>query len=228
MKSGNNSGHIPPLRNGDHLDRAEFQRRYEAMPQVKKAELIERIVFMPDRVPLIGHGAENAQLSGALGYYSLCTPGVQGGAHSTVRLDEANELQPDSLLLIEPARGGRCALVDGFITGTPELIAEVAYSKVSIEYHRKMGAYWRHGLPEYVVWRTEDQEIDWFILRHGQYERLSVSPDGIIRSEAFPGLWLDVQALVADDPPRVLAALEQGIASPEHAAFVAGLNPPTA
>jgi hypothetical protein len=37
---------VPPLQNGDHLTFHEFERRYEAMPHVKKAELIQGVVFL--------------------------------------------------------------------------------------------------------------------------------------------------------------------------------------
>jgi hypothetical protein len=47
---------------------------------------------------------------------------------------------------------------------------------------------------------------------------------GIIRSEVFPGLWLAPAALLAGDLLRVLAVLQQGLASPEHAAFAAALQ----
>jgi hypothetical protein len=218
--------HIPPLRNGDHLDRIEFERRYQAMAQVKKAELIEGIVYMPSRVPLVGHGEENAHLLAWLTTYAGFTPAARAGAHATVRLDMDNEPQPDALLLIEPKRGGRTAITDGYITGGPELVAEVAASSVSIDRNAKLRAYRRNGVREYLIWRTEDGAIDWFVLRGGQYEQLPVGADGIVRSEVFPGLWLDVQAMLAADLGTVMAALQQGIASGEHAAFVASLQPP--
>ena len=34
---------IPPLESGDHLTRHEFERRYQARPDIKKAELIEGV-----------------------------------------------------------------------------------------------------------------------------------------------------------------------------------------
>ena len=36
-------GTLPPLENGDRLTRSDFEQRYDAMPYVKKAELIEGI-----------------------------------------------------------------------------------------------------------------------------------------------------------------------------------------
>ncbi len=72
-----------------------------------------------------------------------------------------------------------------------------------------------------------DNAIDWFVLRDGQYERLVPGDDGVLRSEAFPGLWLDASALVQHDLPTVLGTLQQGVASPEHAAFVDSLKPST-
>lgn len=43
--------HIPPLENGDRLSRHEFERRYQSMPDLKKAELIEGVVYKQDCTP---------------------------------------------------------------------------------------------------------------------------------------------------------------------------------
>ncbi|GEM_PF-5136185 len=37
---------VPPLESGDCLTRPEFERRYHAMPNLKKAELIEGVDFL--------------------------------------------------------------------------------------------------------------------------------------------------------------------------------------
>jgi hypothetical protein len=77
---------------------------------------------------------------------------------------------------------------------------------------------------EYIIWRVEDGAIDWFVLREGQYEQLQRTADGLLKSEQMPGLWLDADALLRFDLARVLQVLQQGLASPEHAAFVAQLQ----
>ena len=79
---------------------------------------------------------------------------------------------------------------------------------------------------EYIVWRVLERGIDWFVLRAGQYERLSVGADGVVRSEIFPGLWLDPAALLRGDLATVFTVVQQGLASPEHAAFMARLRSP--
>jgi hypothetical protein len=215
---------VPLLHNGDHLDRDEFERRYSAMPHVKKAELIEGVVYMPSPVSFEEHGEQHAHLISLLGFYRFHTPGVRVGDNATVRLDMGNEPQPDALLLIEPERAGRVTITDGYITGGPELAAEVAASSVSIDRNAKLRAYRRNGVREYILWRVEDREIDWFVLRGSEYEQLPVGPDGIVRSEVFPGLWIDPQALIAQDVVRILAVHQQGIASSEHTAFVERLR----
>jgi hypothetical protein len=221
------NGMIPPLETGDRLSRAEFERRYEAMPHLKKAELIEGVVYVPSPVPLYRHGRPHAHLIGWLVHYEAGTPGVVTGDNSTARLDLDTEPQPDGLLLIEPARGGRATITaDDFIAGGPELVAEVAASSVSFDVNTKLNVYQHNAVQEYVVWRVLDREIDWFVLRDGKYERLPLDPDGLLRSVVFPGLWLDPAALVRGDLAAVLAVVQQGLASPEHAAFVARLNLP--
>lgn len=211
---------VPPLESGDRLSRAEFERRYHAMPHVKKAELIEGVVYMPSPVRFESHGEEHFDLITWIGVYKASTPGVRSGDNSTVRLDFENEPQPDVTLIIDPDRGGRTTLVDGYVTGAPELVAEVAASSVSIDLHDKLRAYQRNGVTEYIVWRTGDAAIDWFVLRDGTYDRLTPDAAGVWKSPGFPGLWLDGPALIRGDMPAVFAALSTGLAAPEHTAFV--------
>jgi Uma2 family endonuclease len=220
---------VPPLENGDRLTRAEFERRYDAMPHLKKAELIEGVVYVPSPVRHRQHGSPHAHLISLLGQYAANTPGVEVGDNSSVRLDLDNEPQPDALLFIDPARGGQVRISDdGIIEGAPELVAEVASSSVSYDLHAKLHVYRRNGVQEYIVWRVLEREIDWFVLRAGQYERMHVDAQGLLRSEVFPGLWLDQAALVQGDLATVLAIVQQGLASPKHGAFVTRLQSPQA
>ena len=219
---------VPPLENGDTLTRAEFERRYEAMPHLKKAELIEGVVYVPSPVRHSYHGHQHTHLISWLGSYEAHTPGVEASDNVTVRLDLDNEPQPDALLFIDPACGGQARIdADGYIEDAPELVAEVAASSASYDLHAKLRVYRRNGVREYIVWRVLDKEIDWFVLRAGQYERLSLDAEGLYRSEVFPGLWLDPAALLRGDLATVLAVVQRGLASPKHAAFVARLRPPS-
>ena len=215
---------VPTLYAGDRLTRAEFERRYLAMPEVKKAELIEGVVYMPSPVSQKRHSGPHFLLVLWLGHYFEATPGVEGGDNATLRLDLENEPQPDALLRIVPALGGQSRDSGGYIGGAPELIAEVAASSASYDLHDKRRAYQRNGVCEYVVWRVEDAAIDWFVLRNDRYERLELDSEGRYRSQVFPGLWLDPAALVRGDMARHLAVLQQGLASPEHVEFAAKLG----
>ena len=216
---------VPPLAAGDRLTRAEFERRYSAMPEDCKAELIEGEVYMASPVRALFHGRPQSILVTWLGVYDSNTPGTISMDNSTVRLDLDNEPQPDVLLLIESSHGGAVHIgEDDYIEGAPELVAEVSASTISIDLHKKLRVYQRNGVKEYIVLRVEDAEVDWFVLRGGQFERLSADADGIIRSPTFPGLWLDAAALTAANMPEVLRTVGRGTSSPEHAAFVAALR----
>ncbi len=212
---------IPELENGDHLTRDEFECRYDAMPDLKKAELIEGVVYMPSASGKWRNGQPRAHVIGWLGHYKALTPGVEAGAHGHIRLDLDNMPQPDSVLFIEAECGGQAHISeDDYIEGAPELIAEVASSSASYDLHEKLTVYRRSGVREYVVWRVLDRQIDWFILRGGRYEPMVLPADGVIRSAVLPGLWLDLAALLAGDLAMVLAFLQQGLQSPEHTEFV--------
>lgn len=213
------------MENGDHLTRAEFERRYAAMPGVKKAELIEGVVYIPSPVRQRRHGKPHFTLVGWLSRYVGRTPGVEGGADSTLRLDLDNEPQPDAMLFVAPEHGGTVRIgADDYVEGAPELVAEVSASTAAIDMNAKLRVYRRNEAKEYLVWRVADEIIDWFALRAGQYERLAPGSDGILRSEAFPGLWLDTAAMMRFDIAGVDRALDQGLAGREHAAFVQRLQ----
>jgi len=218
---------VPMLENGDRLTRAEFERRYLAMPDLKKAELIEGEVYVGSPVRHRRHSVPHSQINGWLSVYVAGTPGVEAGDNGSIRLDLDNEPQPDVYLMIEPEQGGQARISeDDYVEGAPELVAEIAASSVSYDLGKKLHAYRRNGVREYIVWRVEDREVDWFVLREGRYEPLPPAVDGTMRSTVFPGLWLDPAALPRGDLATVLALVQQGLGSPEHADFVNRLRRP--
>jgi Uma2 family endonuclease len=208
---------IPPLENGDRLTRDEFERRYAAMPHLKKAELIEGVVYVPAALRFRSHGQPHADLIIWLGMYKIVTPKVELGDNPTVRLDLDNEPQPDAVLLID---GGQARISsDDYIEGAPELVVEVAASSAAYDLYDKKRAYRRNGVREYLVWRVYDQQLDWFSLEAGEYIKLEPDNDGIMRSQVFPGLWLATSQLLSGKMKEVLAVLQQGLNSVEHKQF---------
>ena len=211
---------VPLLENGDALGRDEFERRYIAMPEGIKAQLIEGIVCMAAALRFRSHGKLHSQLNSWLTTYQIFTPGVEIAAAATVRLDQENEPQPDIILFINPQAGGQARLsADDYVEGAPELVAEISSSTVSIDLGAKKNAYERNGVQEYIVWRVLDQAVDWFGLEHGKYVDLWPDEQGIIRSRIFPGLWLDRSALLTGDMPQVLTLLQAGLAKADHQVF---------
>ena len=217
---------IPPLVEGDRLTAAEFERRYLAMPHVKKAELIEGVVHMPSPVSATDHGIPHTIVGHWAAAYWLATPGTQAATDSTVRLDTSNTPQPDMTLFVLPSHGGRVRISTdgGYIEDAPELVIEVAASSASHDTNAKLRVYQRCGVREYVVWRVEKKQVDWHVLRGKKFDRLAPTAAGLLCSEAFPGLWLDTSALLAGDYISVMATLQRGIADAAHAAFVAELK----
>lgn len=218
------SPEILPLKSGDHITREEFERRYNAMPHLKKAELIEGKVYMPSAVRM-SHGRSHAEIITWLGMYRIVTPGVDLIGNGTVRLDGENESQPDALLRItSKAIGISQASEDDYLEGAPELIVEVAASSASYDLHEKLNVYQRNGVQEYLVWQIYESRLDWFVLERGKYVALQPDADGSIHSRIFPGLHLAVGALLAGDMTTVAAVLQQGLQTEEHAAFVQQLK----
>jgi Uma2 family endonuclease len=210
----------PLLEPGDRLTRDEFERRYEGMPHVKKAELIEGTVYMPSPVRVRKHAVPHSHLAGWLVVYASETPGVECADNSTVRLDLDNEPQPDLVLMKLPGKGGQARISDDdYIEGAPELAVEVVGSSRAYDLHQKKSAYRRNGVREYLAWVTDENRLVWWELRGGEYQEIAQQADALLKSGVFPGLWLDAAALLRGDMKTVLAALRRGLDSAEHAAF---------
>lgn len=215
----------PPLESGDRLSRFEFERRYQTMPHTKKAELIEGVVYVASPLRFASHAEPHGLLIVWAGMYKVMTPGVRLGDNATVRLDLDNEPQPDVILLIEQSAGGQARLTeDDYVEGAPELVVEVAASSAANDLYDKKNAYRRNQVQEYIVWQIFENKLDWFCLQAGEYVSLAPDADGVFRSQVFPGLWLAVPALLQGDMVQVLAVLQAGLNSVEHAEFVQQLS----
>ncbi|MEL7355438.1 MAG: Uma2 family endonuclease [Cyanobacteria bacterium J06560_6] len=216
---------VLPLENGDRLTRVEFERRYAAMPHLKKAELIEGVVYLPPAVRAKNHAQPHSDMLTWIGVYRALTRGVLSYDNATIRLDEDNDPQPDALLRIETKKGGRSSIsTDDYIEGSPELVIEIAASSASYDLHDKKHVYRRHGIQEYIVWRSKDKAIDWFSLQEGAYVLIEPNEQGVLQSKVFPGLWLDAEAFISGDLGRVLDVLREGMNTSEHQTFVKTLS----
>jgi Uma2 family endonuclease len=209
---------IEPLRAGDKLSREEFLRRWEAMPQVKRAELIGGIVYMPSPLS-IDHGQAHVKIAHWISHYAMFTPGCDVGDNVTLFMLE-DAPQSDVFLRIREKHGGSSWVEDKYLHGEPELLAEVCLSSSSYDLHQKKELYLAGGVKEYLAVLVKEQEVRWHRLVANGYQLLPSSRERIIHSVAFPGLWLDVPALLSGNMLKVIETLERGLQSSEHAEFV--------
>lgn len=205
------------LHSGDRMTQAEFHRIYERMPANFRAELIGGTVYVSSPVS-IEHSSSHPPLSMLFCVYKGATPGVEVGDNGTVVLGEKSELQPDLYLRILPEFGGQSRTEQGYVVGGPELMTEIAVSSTATDLHGRKDDYARHAVREYLVHCVRERRLRWFDLPADA--ELVPDVDGVIRSRCFPGLWIHVEALLAQDIPQLLATLQQGLAAPEHAEFV--------
>ena len=212
---------VEPLINGQRMSRDEFHDRYQATPDLK-FELIGGVVHMASPLSR-AHGKSSNLMSFWLRFYCCSTPGVEAFDNASVALDDRSEVQPDTILRIEPGRGGLSRDLGAIIGGSPELVVEVADSSRRTDLGPKFADYDRAATLEYVVFALDPAEVFWHARQGGRLVRVAPDADGLYRSRTFPGLWLDPAALFQGDGPGLLAALGCGLASPEHAAFVATL-----
>jgi Uma2 family endonuclease len=212
------SPQVAPLAPGDNLTRDEFLRRWEAHPEIKKAELIRGVVYMPSPVS-VEHGDWESNVGGWLFVYKSATPGCASGHNTTTFLLD-DVAQADVNLRILPEYGGASWVEGKFLHGSPELFAELCWSSSAYDLHQKLELYQEAGIKEYVAFLIFERQVRWHLLEKDAYQLLEPGDDGIWRSRGFPGLWLDGNAFWRGDMQAVLARLQQGLASPEHQAFV--------
>jgi Uma2 family endonuclease len=209
---------VPLLVAGDSLSRDEFLRRWEAMPQLKRAELIGGVVYMPSPLSL-EHGETDSHVATWLGVYKAGTPGCATANNATWLMLEDSP-QPDTSLRILPEYGGQSGVQGRYASGAPEFLAEVCLSSTSYDLHQKLDLYEEAGVQEYLAVLLRERELRWHRLIDARFQVLPAPADGVYRSAVFPGLWLNGPALLAGDLGQVLVTLQQGLDSPEHAAFV--------
>lgn len=212
----------PPLAHGQQLTQAEFHRRYEAYPDHVKAELIGGIVYMASPLGR-PHGSHHVELGGAFWLYKGGTPGTEVLDNTTTILGQRSEPQPDLTLRILPEWGGRSQnSVQDYVLGPPELLAQIADSSRNLDLHQRKDDYERAGVVEYLVVCVAERELHWF--NFASSRPIKADRQGIFRSRVFPGLWIDQPALFDRDSARIMAAVQEGLVSRQHAAFVKRLQ----
>ncbi len=200
---------LPMLENGYRLTTAEFLRRWEALPHIKQAELIDGTVYMAPPLRADSHAEPDGLTHLWLGYFASQTAGVKFYSNPTLILDRDSTPQPDSALCYTPAKGGRAHInKKGYLTGAPELICEVSSSSASLDMNAKLANYRRAGVQEYIVWLTGENRLCWFVLEDGDYIPLAERA-GLLKSRVFPSLTLDIKALLAMNGARVLAVQQR-------------------
>ncbi len=193
-----------PIENGAVMSGEEFLLLYEAATELEHVELIEGIIYMPSPVSVPSHGQKQLLMLEWLATYAALHSGVEASGPGTVVLDSKNVLEPDGMLF--RMSDNRFTEAE-YLAGAPELAVEIANSSASRDLHQKKEAYRRNGVREYIVWRVREEAIDWFELVEGEYVLQAPGLDGVVESVVFPGLRLNVDAMLGMDRKKVLAAV---------------------
>jgi hypothetical protein len=209
---------VPLLQPGDFLSREEFFRRWEVMPHLKRAELIQGVVYMPSPLSR-AHAVMENNVAAWLGVYRARTAGCEAMSNATwLMVDDSP--QPDTSLRILPEHGGQSTTRGPFAAGAPEFLAEICLSSAAYDLHQKLDLYEGAGVREYLAVLVHEGEVRWHRRIGSRFEVLQLPGDSVYRSAVFPGLWLDAPALLAGDLAHVLSVVNDGIRSPEHQQFV--------
>lgn len=216
---------VPPFENGDRMDQQTFHELYKQTPEGFKAELIGGVVHMASPLKFFSHGEPHSRLDTWLGVYCADTAGTASANNSTNIMGAESEPQPDLTMIILPEAGGQARINDDdYLVGGAELLVEVANSTVAIDTHAKFQDYQRAGVREYIIVIVVTQEVEWYVNGRRGFMALKPDVDGILKSRVFPGLWLDPAAIFERSAKRLLAILNEGLASEEHAKFVKKLE----
>ena len=211
----------PPLYDGQRLDQPTFHGIYARMPEDFRAELIDGVVYLMNMPLYADHADPDSRMIGVLFTYSIETSGTIVRNSITTILGPKSEVQPDACLLIAPDHGGRTGKdAKGAMVEAPELVVEISNSTIRLDLNAKKHVYEKAGALEYIVFDVPNERFHWFALVEGRFEPLTIEPDGLYHSRAFPGLWIDEAAFVGGDGLTLIAALRRGLASQEHAEFV--------
>jgi Uma2 family endonuclease len=212
---------VPLLESGDRLNQREFHNLYEQMPEVKKAELVDGVVFVSSPASL-AHSDRVAWITGCLVAYTAGLKGVRVGNSASIIVDDDNEFQPDALLFFDQAAGGQAHPCGEYLKGVPEVAVEVSYSSRAYDLHQKLRVYERHGVKEYLVWDVSKDKFHVFRQNEGSF--LELPPNDTFKSVVFPGLWLNLEALARGDLASALKTIESGKRSTEFKKFAASLR----
>ena len=186
------------------MDLAEFLRRWDQMPALKHAELIEGVVHLASPVSLI-HADFDHLFHAWLSRYEDTADGLGISGNCTCILN-GNSFQPDLALRRVTAPENT-----KYIERPPGLIIEICYSSRSYDMYTKLAAYKLAGVAEYMTVLIEDKRVDWRILNEGRYDMLEPNRAGFLESPTFPGLRLDTGAVFPPDIKRMKAALSPNI-----------------
>ncbi len=188
------------------------------MPELKFAELIDGVVYMPSSVTS-DHGRHESSVVFWLASCVVHTPACDTGSQGTWLMLQSAP-QPDTYLWVLPEYSGQSTIQANYHVGAPELVAEICLTSAAYDLGVKKTLYQAAGVREYVAVIVEDQDVRWHRLVKGEYQLCRPTSDGIVRPKTFPSLWLDAPVLGSLDLARLLHTLERGLESAEHAAFV--------
>lgn len=197
----------PLLITGMKMSREEFIETWDNEPNLKCAELIDGTVFVSSPVSL-DHGIYESLMVAWLRAYSSKVPGWTCATNVTWYIQDSAP-QPDVSLFrsdVSTERRGK------YPVGAPAIAVEVCVSSRDYDFGPKKALYQRAGVEEYITVETFSKTITWRTLVGGSYQNLPVDNDGIIRSRALPGLWLDVAALWREDDDALRECVRRGLA----------------
>lgn len=151
--------------------------------------------------------------------YRRSTPCVESLGRVSIFLDPTTEIETTAAMWLTPGaddrpRWQRCE-------GVPELLVEVTATVHNKVFRRRLRVYEQSEIHELLVVTGDPRDTALYARENGRFARVSPADDGSYRSRVFPGLWLDPSALFSDEWNEMAACLDRGMATEEHAAFVA-------
>lgn len=152
--------------------------------------------------------------------YRLLTPGIYVCLHVPVSLDATTRVVPGLVAMVNHGRLKQCEPVEFGFEGPPNFVLDVFESDEMDEYEARKKVFEKFGVTEYVAVELADElRLHWNRHNGHSFEDAVPNRQGLIKSQALPGLWVPVQALANRDWWSILSAIERGVTRLGHHEF---------
>ena len=171
----------------------------------------------------IGKSALLTDVAMCINHYRLSTPGLYVCTNIAIQIDKMNRITPGLIAMVNAGKFKQCEpnFEDHAFHGPPNFVLDVSDSQDEVDYAQRKLLFEHNKVLEYVILYDDDPlKFSWNRLVDRKYVEIQEDQEGLIKSDALPGLWILTKALKTRDWWSVLGGIDQGITRKEHHDFM--------